>query len=503
LLFTLLCYYIGEPISELNEKPMLSLPLLSQRIGKLFSPLSKRNLYLLKERSLIVLAHVRSLGIHEGMEEYEQRKLRIFNQLNFFQLITGLLIPLAGLLSSKQLPAGLYIVVCLPSFVSLLVLYLNKQQKQEAAILIYFFLYPFITSVIYMYGVNPGFGLFYIFYGILSVFFLKDIGYMIFSLLFSLVSYFLLNVVIKHYVYELQHINYGLYLFNQAVAILFIFYGLFLIKKENAGYQLNILAKNTVLHEKNLQIQHQAGKIQEDAQLLQQQAHQLGELNTLKNKMFGIISHDLKMPMYALRNLFQNVIEKKMSATELKKAVPDILSDLNYTVSLMDNLLQWTKAQMNADLVKPQKVDIEEAVQEVIRLLNLQAKAKKIVVESQIPANVYGYIDRNMNILVLRNLLSNAIKFTPENGHIFIGAHEHDSFIEVFVKDSGVGISSEAIQKINSSDFYSTKGTASESGTGLGLMLCKEFLSRNGSQLHIESEPGTGSIFSYSIPIAA
>ncbi|MEO6611470.1 MAG: HAMP domain-containing sensor histidine kinase [Chitinophagaceae bacterium] len=476
---------------------------IGHRQGKLFIPRAQRFFLLLKEKLGFLLVHINLLGFDEAMEEYDQRKLRIFNQLNFLQLLAGIIVPLTGLFNSKQLPAGLYIIACLPAFVSLLVLYLIKKQKQESAITAYFFLYPFVTSIVYMYGLNPGIGLFYIFYGILSVFFLKDIGYMVFSLFFSLVSYFLLNVIIKHYVYDLQNINYGLYLFNQVLAILFIFYGLFLIKKENAGYQHHILSRNIILQEKNTQIQEQAGKIKDDSILLQQQTTELGELNALKNKMFGIISHDLKAPMYALRNLFRNVLEKKMSAAELKDSVPDILNDLNYTVGLMDNLLQWAKAQMEANLVNPQEVNIEESIHEVLMLLNLQAKSKRITIESHSTPGLLGYIDRNMNILVLRNLLSNAIKFTPEDGTISVGTCEHYSFIEIYVKDSGMGIGPEAMKKINRSDFYSTRGTASESGTGLGLMLCKEFLARNGSQLHIESAPGEGSTFSYSIPKCA
>lgn len=470
---------------------------------KLLVPKLKRSILLLKDKFFLLLNRIKSLGIHEAMEEYDQRKLSIFNQLNFFQLIAGILAPLSGLFNSKLLPTGLYFIACLPAFVSLLVLWLIKQKKHDAAIIAYFMLYPFITSVVYMYGLNSGISLFYILYGILSVFFLKDIGYMIFSLCFSLVSYFLLAVVIKHYVYELQAINYGLYLFNQGLAILFIFYGLFLIRKENANYQYHILSKNEMLQEKNRQILEQASQIKEDSQLLKKQAGELGELNALKNKMFGIISHDLKVPMYALRNLFRNVQEKKMTATELKKSVPDIANDLNYTVGLMDNLLQWAKAQMQADLVNTQEVNIDESIQEVIRLLNLQAKSKRILITNLASPGMFGLIDKDMNTLVLRNLLSNAIKFTPENGNILIGAHDHSSFIEVYVKDSGTGISHEAMRKINGSDFYSTRGTASESGTGLGLMLCKEFLARNGSQLHIESEPGEGSTFSYSIPRSA
>ncbi|MEO7923765.1 MAG: HAMP domain-containing sensor histidine kinase [Chitinophagaceae bacterium] len=495
--------YLVYPNNLANEKPMeFSHPLL-RRPGKLTFPRFRRFTFTVKERSLFLLSYIRMLGIKEGMEEYEQRKQSIFNQLNFFQLVSGILVPVSGFFTSKLLPGSIYVVTCLPAFVSLLVLWLVKKQKNEAAFIAYFILYPFITSVVYMYGFNPGIGLFYILYGILSVFFLKDIGFMLFSVCFSLVSYFLLTVIIKHYVYELQTINYGLYLFNQALAILFIFYGLFLVKKENADYQLNILSKNTILEQKNIQIQEQANRIHEDSDLLKKQAGELSELNALKNKMFGIISHDLKAPLYALRTLFRNVQEKKMTATELKLSVPDIVNDLNYTVGLMDNLLQWAKTQMEADKVHPQEVDIQESIHEVLMLLSLQAKNKNIHITHHAQEGLLGLIDKNMNILVLRNLLSNAIKFTPEYGSIAIGAHEHYSFIEVYVQDSGTGISPEAMKKINSPDFYSTKGTASESGTGLGLMLCKEFLARNGSQLHIESEPGEGSTFSYSIPKSA
>jgi two-component system, sensor histidine kinase and response regulator len=102
--------------------------------------------------------------------------------------------------------------------------------------------------------------------------------------------------------------------------------------------------------------------------------------------------------------------------------------------------------------------------------------------------------------LVLRNLLSNAIKFTPNQGYIEVGVNEVSSFVEIYVLDTGVGISKEAIEKITESNFYTTKGTSSESGTGLGLMLCKEFLNKNGGQMHIESEPGKGSIFSFTLP---
>jgi len=105
--------------------------------------------------------------------------------------------------------------------------------------------------------------------------------------------------------------------------------------------------------------------------------------------------------------------------------------------------------------------------------------------------------------LVLRNLVSNAIKFTPVSGRISIGFREGGSFVEVYVKDSGAGMDTETINKISQNSYYTTKGTASESGTGLGLMLCKEFLTKNGGHLHINSKPGEGSVFSFIMPRAA
>ena len=291
-----------------------------------------------------------------------------------------------------------------------------------------------------------------------------------------------------------------MYLFNQGLAIVFIFYGLYLIKKENATYQFRILNKNKDLGEKNVQIQNQAYKIAENAKLLQQQTAELTELNSVKNKLFSVISHDLKAPMYALRNLFRNVQERNMSARELKEVIPEVVNDLNYTVGLMDNLLQWARAQMQAEAVNPQKVDIGKLIAEVLQLLRLQSEAKQIRIDSYAAEGIYGYMDKDMMNLVLRNLLTNAIKFTPEKGNISVGVYEQQSFVEIYVKDNGTGISDDALIKINNNDFYTTKGTASESGTGLGLMLCKEFLVRNGGQLRIESKIGKGSVFSFSLP---
>ena len=322
---------------------------------------------------------------------------------------------------------------------------------------------------------------------------------MIFTICFSMLNFFLLSVVFKQFLYQLENINNFLFLVNEGIAIVFIFYGLYLIKNENTIYQARILDKNNALQQKNIQIQLQTDKIKENAALLEKQTKELSELNALKNKMFGIISHDLKAPMHAIRNLFSDVEQKKISATYLKKLMPEVVNDLNYTVGLMDNLLQWVKTQMQSEVVYLQKVDVGHLLEETVQLVRLQAERKQIRIEINAKEEVYGIMDREMINLVLRNLLSNAIKFTPEKGIIRAGVKANRSLVEVYVQDTGTGISHEALQKIRGNDFFTTKGTANEAGTGLGLMLCKEYLHRNDSQLFIESHIGKGSIFSFTL----
>lgn len=464
---------------------------------------SNRVLQQVREKAVRFLDEIKLVGLSPDMEEFEQRKLKIFNLLNFLQLIAGMLIPLTSLVKADKLPPGCWALLALPPLASVMVLYLNHRRRHELATITCFIVYPFVTSLVYMYGMNPGTTLFFILYGVLSVFFLKDTGYMLFSLAFSLTSYFLLAVVIRHYPYELYQVSDVLYYCNQVLPLAFIFYGLYLVKKENQCYQQGILARNDALVQKNHEIEHQSSRIRIHTERLKQQARELKELNSIKNKMFSIISHDLKAPIYGLRNLFNNVRDKKMSVTELKNTIPEIQNELGYLSGMMDNLLQWAKTQMQAGGTNLQTLDLKQSIHEVLQLLNQQARLKQICLLDETPERALSHGDKDMISLVLRNLISNAIKFTPENGRVSVGVHEHDSFVEVYVKDSGTGISPEALQKINNNDFYTTRGTAAEAGTGLGLMLCKEFLARNGSHLHIESRPGAGSIFSFSLQKSA
>ena len=454
----------------------------------------------LKRSLFYFLEQVRSIGVASARGAYERRKLRVFNQLNFFQLLTGVLVSVLGLINNEHLAPTAWMVACLPAMVSLLVLYLNHRCYYEYALLAYFILYPFFSCVVYLNGMNLGAELFFILYGVLSVFFLRNVYYMLFSIAFSMISYFVLYVVCRQFQYGLASPNMGVYRLNQALAIAYILYGLYLIKKENTDYQFSILRKNRALHKKNLEIEKGREEITEKARLLKAQTEELKEVNALKSKLFSVISHDLKSPMYALRNLFRNVQQYNMSAEEVKGIIPEVLNDVNYTIGLMENLLQWSRSQMNAYKVKKEEVDVCALIQEVMHGQRLQAEAKQLSVEHLTENPVCVFADRDMMNMVLRNLLSNAIKFTPQGGTIYLGANDMDAFVEVYVLDTGTGMSKETLKKIQRNVGFTTKGTASESGTGLGLMLSREFLSKSGGQLHIESAPGKGSTFSFTLP---
>jgi two-component system, sensor histidine kinase and response regulator len=444
------------------------------------------------ERVMPITSHfihrIKLIGYMPTMDDYEKRKLGIFNLLNFLQLVTGILVPAIGLIGNQNLPYSAVIIASLPVLASVLALYLNHRRLHDISLIMYFALYPFLTCVVYLNGMNIGNELFFILYGILSVFFLRDIGHILFTIGFSMVSYYILTVICSQRQYGLATANLGMYRFNQALAVVFIYHGLFLIKRENNSYQFRLLRRNRRLHHINEEIQ--------------QQKNEFAELNALKTKLFSVIAHDLKTPIYALRSLFIQIEKQDVPAEEVKAFVPQVVADLNYTVGLMENLLQWAKTQMDAYSIQSREVNVQQLIKEVIQLLHSQAASKNIYLTHRDDDAVYAFADREMISLVLRNLLSNAIKFTPESGRIEVGVNHCDSFLEVYVEDTGTGISADDLKKINSNNYYTTKGTANETGTGLGLMLCKDFLNRNGGQLFIESEAGKGSIISFTLPVS-
>jgi two-component system, sensor histidine kinase and response regulator len=434
--------------------------------------------------------------------DYENRKLGILSQLNLLQLLIGILIPISIIFSRQSVAFLSALIFIFPPLINLLVLYLNSKQRNTVAMITYFALYPFFTNLSYIDSANLGTELFFILYSILSVFFLQQITHIFFCIGFNMINYLMLVVLLNKTPAAGADNHFFFFLLNHLLAIIIIFYSLYLLKKENAGYQSGILEKGDELLRINVEVKKQKEEIAAKASQLEKQTMQLNEMDAFKNRLFSIVSHDLRAPLHALRNLFQEVEKQKLPAEEVKQLVPEVLKDLNYATELTDNLLNWAKSQMAGGTITPQVIKVSPMITEIVQLLRLQAELKEIKIDCRLKDDLSIYADSDMIRLVMRNLLSNAIKFTPCGGSVSIFTEATENDVEIVIRDTGEGMDDKTLKKIRSSTYYTTQGTAGEQGTGLGLMLCKDFLIKNKGLFHIESTKGKGSIFSFTLPAA-
>lgn len=232
------------------------------------------------------------------------------------------------------------------------------------------------------------------------------------------------------------------------------------------------------------------------------QNKELIELNSTKDKFFSIIGHDLKGPLNSLTAFSHLLINHTASLTEeeIRTIARDLDKSLKNLYELLENLLGWARAQTGKIEIKPEDFKITEVIRENIRLLAKAALNKKLKIELLAEENVVVNADINSIKTVIRNLLSNAIKFTNEEGVITIFVDEWKDCVEIGIHDTGVGISEEDQQKIfEISAKHSTLGTNQEKGTGLGLILCKEFVERNGGSISVESDLGSGTTFKFTL----
>jgi two-component system sensor histidine kinase/response regulator len=234
-------------------------------------------------------------------------------------------------------------------------------------------------------------------------------------------------------------------------------------------------------------------------EILKSQKKQLEELNQLKDKLFSIIAHDLRSPLQSLKGVLNLAGKEAVSGEELKYLLGAIGKNTQNTIDLVDNLINWSKDNLQGSTINPERFDLREPVETNTKLLAQQYENKNIHISNNLVKEHLVNADKNMIDLVLRNLISNAIKFTPQGGSISISSKEEQEDIILRIEDTGVGISREQQTKLFGTSNYSTHGTAHEKGTGLGLILCKEFVEKNGGRIWVESELGKGSRFCFSL----
>lgn len=238
--------------------------------------------------------------------------------------------------------------------------------------------------------------------------------------------------------------------------------------------------------------------------LLMEQSNALQDLNATKDKVFSIIAHDLKGPFNAIIGLTDLLLQnyKELNAEQLRKTLQVIAGSSNQAYTLLENLLLWSRAQTGSMKYLPVKIRLDQVIKETIQLLHIQMNKKELRQVNNVPGDLFLLADKNMTETIIRNLLSNAIKFTPRGGEILLEAIKKEDMAEISVIDNGVGIPPAHLgQLFQTGSTITTTGTEKEKGSGLGLILCKEFVEKHGGRIWAESPAGKGSAFRFTLPL--
>lgn len=237
-------------------------------------------------------------------------------------------------------------------------------------------------------------------------------------------------------------------------------------------------------------------------QRLLDNARQLSELNAFKDQMFNVVAHDIRDPLAVLVNLMELMEEEMQTCGESHEEIVSKMGEqIQNTFTLVENLLDWFRSQRGGMVFNPIAMELAQAVQTNVRLMQVRSVSKNIRIISDIPSGIYVFADKEMLDLIIRNLLSNAIKFTEYGGSIQLKADHEDGKIIASVSDTGAGISADQADSLLKEDFpVSSIGTAGERGVGLGLTLCREFVRLNGGEMWFDSAIAQGSTFYFSLP---
>jgi signal transduction histidine kinase len=297
----------------------------------------------------------------------------------------------------------------------------------------------------------------------------------------------------------------GILIIFLSVSILgYYLYRISSLERHNAELEQKVKDRTSKLKESFDNLLEKQSFIEEQSRVLKQQTDQLIELNSTKDKFFSIISHDLRSPFQSLMGISELLMEElnQKGNDKQKSYAHTIYESSNHIYSLVENLLTWSQTQTNKLTFDPVETNLPNVIESVLILLQPNFEQKHISVEKKYLSVRHAFADKNMIEMVIRNLISNAIKFTPENRKISIVLTDNKNDLQVEIIDEGFGISPENQKKLFKIDSdFTRQGTNGERGTGLGLILCKEFIEKNNGRIWVESKADEGSSFYFTLPI--
>ena len=253
----------------------------------------------------------------------------------------------------------------------------------------------------------------------------------------------------------------------------------------------------------NLLLLHDISKRKETESQLNKLATELIELNSMRDRLYSVIGHDLRSPFNAILGFSQLLVESydEFSDNDRREFASNINLVARNTYELLVNLLDWSMSQLGRSKFAPEKIRLQDLVDETFKLLKFNATPKGISLISSVPADLVIHADRNMMLTIIRNLVSNGIKFSSYEGAVEILAIKRGELVDISVADNGIGMTAqEADQLFQTESLIARSGTADEQGTGLGLIISRDFVERHGGKIRVTSEPGLGSRFIITLP---
>ena len=428
------------------------------------------------------------------MPVYQYRKGYAYNLMNFAGLCLSVTRLLFIIIVFPQEYSFWDIVLnALPAVCCLLMMLWMGLRRNTLTRLFSFLVFPFLLFYIGTEIHDRGVVAYFIPYLIYPFFFLNRPWKILVAFLVAAGFFAASYLVEVFHVFHPTHAhNPPLEIISMCGSLVLTFISLSSIKFQIWGYEQAMLNQAKELEARSESIRRQN-------EVMTQQKERLEESNRTKDKLFSLISHDLRVPIQGLQLLFASEENSEEALVKLGENLPELRAELKKTSDLFENLLNWAKLQMQDTVVSPQKVDLEEVAAEVREHLLLKASRKGVLIDLDF-RDRYVYSDEHVMEIVLRNLLSNAIKFSEKDDTVTIrGRRVNEQYI-LEVEDQGVGIDRLHLEKIQHKSFYTSSGTKNEKGTGLGLIICKDLVEKCGGELMITSHKGEGTVVTVSLP---
>lgn len=419
-----------------------------------------------------------TIGVKDSLIPYEKTRARIFNYCNLAGFSIGVFrLIYLGFLSPNPYSLLVLGANSLPLLICLLMWLLVYLERYKTAIIFSFIIFPPTLTWMGLVTNDSGMEVYLFLYFIFTFFYLHHRYHII-----PVFCWIALCFLLLHFTLQGQWLQWKpgypvddlLQVIDYASGLLFIFI---------AGYFI----KFSVWKFENS---------------LRRRKEELAHLNSIKDKVFSVISHDLKSPIGSIIMFLRGIEKAGMNAEQFNNYLPEIRASMEQTGDLLDNLLVWAKSQIQQSDLNVHEISVTRLARQTLRFFESNAAKKGISLINEVPEECFAYADNNAIQIVLRNLITNALKFTGSGGFIKVKAFRDGDFINVVVVDNGVGIPADKQELLFSDFYYTTPGTNKETGTGLGLLICKDLIHKNGGTLVFSSEVGNGSVFSFTLPVS-